>query len=187
MTDLEQRIEESFELDEDELKEELPGLLDGLEGNTADLVEENPEILTRLMTRMEEIDTAEFANDAPDVAEKFQDFLWETTTELVRRDDDMRNEIDLDIKVNFEANDSPMQGHLEVDQDEQLIYGGAGLLDDADLHITADSNTLVAMLTGDVDPVQGFMSGQYEMDGPVDKGMQLAPIMNSMTERFAQA
>lgn len=184
---LEQRIQDSFELSEDELKEELPGLLEDLEGKTAELVEENPEILTRLMTRMEEIDTAEFASDAPEVAEQFQDFLWDTTKELVKRDEELRSEIDIDIKVNFEANDSPMKGHLVVDKEEEVIRGGSGLLDDGDLHITADSNTLVGLLTGNVDPVQGFMSGQYEMDGPVDKGMQLAPIMTSMTESFANA
>lgn len=162
-------------------KTSMREFLEDLEENP----EDHPDAVPTMVDMMGQVDVAEFTRSAPELSDKFQDMLWMETQRIVENDEGIQKKINVDIRVNFEANDSPMEGHLIVDNDEKTVRGGAGLLDDAELHITADSDTLTGLLTGEVDPVQGFMSGQYEMDGPVDKGMQLAPIMTEINEKFA--
>ncbi|MFC5971644.1 SCP2 sterol-binding domain-containing protein [Halomarina salina] len=177
------RIEESFEKDDDELEEELPELLDEIDGQTDELARENPELVAKILGRMQEMDIASFVSDNPETADQFQDLLWSGVRVLAENDDEVSDQIDETITVNFEADDCPMTGHLETNETEGTVTGGAGHLDDPDLTITGPADTLVGLITGGVDPIQGFMQQKYEMDGPVNKGTKLAPIMNSLSEK----
>lgn len=179
-----EKIDEAFELGPDELKEVLPPILDELDENVLDLLENDPEILPRLFKKMDELDIAEMAKDSPELVDKFQEFLWTTTEELIRQDDDIRERIKEDVVVNFQATDSPMEGHLIVDSKDSTIRGGPNRSNNADIVITADSNTLIDLLTGEIDPVQGFMTDQYDMDGPMSKGVKLIPILNGMADKY---
>lgn len=176
------RIEGALEKPDDELEAELPELLEEIEGQTHELIEANPVVFGRIIGRMESMDIATFVSENPDTADQFQDLLWTGTEVLVENSPEVREQITQDITVNFEATDCPMTGHLTVESDDQTITGGAGMLDDPTLEITGPGNTLVGLMTGDVDPVQGFMSQQYEMDGPIQKGTQLAPLMENLSE-----
>lgn len=182
--DIESRIEESLDKDQDELAEDMPELLDEVDGQVRELVEDNPELFGRLVGRMEELDIAEFVEENPQTADQFQDLLWTGMEVLVEQSPEVQEEIAQDITVNFEADDAPMTGHLEVDGSAQTITGGAGHLDDPTLEITGPANNLVGLMTGSVDPVQGFMSQQYEMDGPVAQGTQLAPVMSNLSDNI---
>lgn len=184
--DLIQRIEESFEKDDAELESELPGLLDDIEGQSDDIVREHPELVSRILSRMSEMDIASFVSANPETADQFQELLWSGVRVVAERNDTVQQQITDDITVNFEAEDCPMTGHLEVNATEETISGGAGHLDEPDLTITGPASVLVGLITGNVDPIQGFMQQQYQMDGPVQKGTRLAPIMNTLSEE-AQA
>jgi putative sterol carrier protein len=70
---------------------------------------------------------------------------------------------------------------LEGDQ-EQLEEDLPDILAD----LEGQTDELVGLIIGDVDPIQGFMQQQYHMDGPVQKGTKLAPIMNSLTNEVPQ-
>jgi putative sterol carrier protein len=105
---------------------------------------------------------------------------------MVEENPEVKDQITEDITTNFEADDCSMEGHLEVDKDDEIITGGAGQLADSDILITGPADVLVGLITGDVDPIQGFMQQQYEMDGPVQKGTKLAPIMNSLSEKVPE-
>lgn len=185
MTDeLADRIEESLDASEDELQEELPDLLDDVEGHTRELVEEHPQLFGRLVGRMDEMDIAPFVEENPETADQFQDLLWTGVEVLVENAPEVREEINQDITVNFEADDCPMDGHLEVDGSARTVTGGAGTLDDPTLEIEGPADNLVGLITGAIDPVQGFMSQQYDLDGPVAQGTQLAPIMSNLSENI---
>ncbi|MFC4438606.1 MULTISPECIES: SCP2 sterol-binding domain-containing protein [Natrialbaceae] len=185
MTDDEliQDIDESLDKSDDELEDELPALLEQMEGRTEELVREYPETFGRVVQRMETMDIASFVSDNPETADQFQELLWAGMNVLVEESPDVQENIDDDITVNFEAEDCPMEGHLEVDSEEQTMHGGSGRLDDAMLEITGPADTLVGLIVGSVDPIQGFMQQKYQMDGPVHKGTRLAPIMNSLSEK----
>ncbi|WP_436345021.1 SCP2 sterol-binding domain-containing protein [Natronorubrum sp. FCH18a] len=181
--DVIQDIEASLEKSDDELEDDLPELLAAMEGRTEDLVRENPETFGRVVTRMESMDVASFVSENPETADQFQELLWAGMNVLVETSPEVKDVITEDITVNFEAEDCPMEGHLEVDKDAQTMHGGAGKLDDPMLEITGPADTLVGLIVGTVDPIQGFMQQKYEMDGPVQKGTRLAPIMNSLSEK----
>ena len=182
--DIETRIEESLDASQDELEEDLPEILDEVEGRERELVESNPELFGRLVGRMEELDIAAFVEANPQTADQFQDLLWNGMEVLVENSPEVREEITQDISVNFQADDAPMTGHLVVDAGEKTVTGGAGHLEDPTLEITGPADNLVGLITGDVDPVQGFMSQQYELDGPVAQGTQLAPVMSNLSENI---
>lgn len=185
MTDeITERIDESLDASVDELEDELPALLDAVDGQTRELVEDNPVLFGRLVGRMEELDIAEFVSENPETADQFQDLLWTGMEVLVENTPEVKAEIVQDITVNFEADDCPMEGHLEVDGEAQTVTGGAGTIEDPVLEISGPAGNLVGLMTGDIDPVQGFMSQQYELDGPVAQGTQLAPVMSNLSENI---
>lgn len=177
-------IDRYFEMDGDELREELDSLLDDVEGQVDVLVRERGDDVPRLMDKLDETDAAEFANEEPEVADRFQGFLWDLTAEVVEASEDLQDQITQGATVNFAATDSPMEGHLHVDDDEKTLDGGPGQVDGADLHIEGDSDTLVGMLTGSTDLVQGFMAGEFEMDGEVDTGMELASVLEPVYDEI---
>lgn len=181
-----QRIEESFEKDDDELEAVLPELLADIEGQSDELVRERPAIVSKILNRMSEMEIASFVSENPDTADQFQDLLWSGVRVVAEGNEEVQKQINEDITVNFEAEDCPMTGHVEVDESESAVTGGAGVLDDPDIAITGPADVLVGLITGNVDPIQGFMQQQYQMDGPVQKGTRLAPIMNTLSEQ-AQA
>jgi putative sterol carrier protein len=184
-------IDRYIEMSAENLRDEIGAFLEDVEGNVGTLVEEHEDDVPRLMDKLDETDAAEFANEDPELADRFQTFLWDLTSEIVEASEDLQSQITQGATVNFAATDSPMEGHLHVDDDEKSLDGGPGHVDGADLHIEGDSDTLVGMLTGSTDLVQGFMAGEFEMDGDVDTGMELAsvmePIYDSLGEGTAEA
>jgi putative sterol carrier protein len=186
MTDNEllQRVEATTEKSDEELEAELPSLLDEMEGQTEELARDHPAVFGRMVNRMEEMDVARVVSANPDTADQFQTLLWTGMNVLVERTPEVKEQINEDITVNFTADDCPMEGHLEIAEARKTVVGGAGHLDDPTLEIRGPADTLVGLITGGVDPIRGFMQQRYEMDGPVQKGTQLAPIMNTLSSNI---
>lgn len=180
--DITQRIEAVLDAPDDQLAAELPGLLTEIEGETEALLLENPALFARITQRMDAVDIGAFAAEHPETVEQFQGMVWTGMGLLVRASPDVRESITEDISVNFEATDAPMTGHLEVIEDEQTIEGGTELLETPDLTITGPADELVGLITGTVDPIQGFMQQRYRMNGSIQKGTQLASTMGQLTE-----
>lgn len=178
------QAETLLEASTDELETELPDLLSNAEDNTRTFVQEHPGLFGRVVGRLEEVDVATFVEANPETADQFQDFLWTGVEVLAENSEEVQSQINQHITVNFYADDCEMDGHLELDADEGTMSGGAGTLEDPVLEIEGPADNLVGLITGAIDPVQGFMSQQYELDGPVAQGTQLAPVMGSLAERF---
>lgn len=181
-TDITQRIETALDAPDDQLAAELPELLNEIEGDTEALLLENPALFARITQRMDAVDIGAFATEHPGTVEQFQGMVWTGMGLLVRASPDVRESITEDISVNFEATDAPMTGHLEVIEDEQTIEGGTELLEAPDLTISGPADELVGLITGTVDPIQGFMQQKYQMDGSIQKGTQLSSTMGQLTE-----
>lgn len=176
------RIERTLEKPDDQLAEALPALLDDIEGQTEQLLLDNPALFARVTQRMDAVDIADFANEQPETVEQFQEMLWTGMELLVMASPDVQKSITEDITVNFEATDAPMTGHLHVIESEETIRGGTDLRENPDLTITGPADELVALITGNTDPVQGFMQQRFEMDGDIQKGTRLAATMNELTK-----
>ncbi|UPM43297.1 SCP2 sterol-binding domain-containing protein [Halocatena salina] len=181
-TDITQRIETVLDAPDDQLAAELPALLDEIEGDIEAVLLDNPALFAQITQRMEAVDIGAFATEHPKTVEQFQGMLWTGMGLLVRASPDVRESITEDISVNFEATDAPMTGHLEVIEDEQTIEGGTVLLDAPDLTIRGPADELVDLITGAVDPTQGGMQQNYQLDGEIQKGTQLAATMGQLTK-----
>ena len=175
------RVESVLEKPDDELTEELPALLDDIGGQTEQLLLDNPALFARVTQWMDAVDIEEFATEQPETVERFQGMLWTGMELLVQASPDVQESITEDITVNFEATDAPMTGHLEVIEDEATVRGGTDLLRDPDITITGPADELVALITGNADPIQGFMQQQFDMEGDIQKGTRLAATMNELT------
>ncbi|WP_092690079.1 SCP2 sterol-binding domain-containing protein [Halorientalis regularis] len=176
------RVEETLDKDEEQLKDDLPDLLNDIQGQEKELITENPEVFAKVIGRMDDIDIASFYEDEPEAGNQFQDLLWTGVNVLVEENPEIKDQIAADITANFEADDCPMEGHLDVNAGEETITGGSGPVADPDLTLTGPADTLTGLITGGIDPVQGFMQQQYELDGSVQKGTQLASVMGEITD-----
>ncbi|WP_092657798.1 SCP2 sterol-binding domain-containing protein [Halorientalis persicus] len=176
------RVEETLDKDEAQLKDDLPDLLNDIQGQETELIKENPEVFAKVIGRMDDIDIANFYEDEPEAGNQFQDLLWTGVNVLVEENPEIKDQIAADITANFEADDCPMEGHLDVNAGEETITGGSGPVADPDLTLTGPADTLTGLITGGIDPVQGFMQQQYELDGSVQKGTQLASVMGEITD-----
>lgn len=178
------RIEAAVELSDDELAEELPAIIDAVEGQVEDLALNNPALFGQVVQRMGEMDVSEFASDHPETVERFQGLLWTGMALLVRFSPDVQESITQDVTATFDATDAPMTGALVLDADAGTVEGQTVLVDDPDIEIEGPANVLVALITGGTDPVEGFMRGEFTMRGDVSKGMALAETMGLLTEKL---
>ncbi|AQL44262.1 hypothetical protein BV210_16755 [Halorientalis sp. IM1011] len=184
--DLAERVEHVLELPTDELTEELPAVLDDIEGQVEVLALQNPLLLADVIDRVGDVDVAEFAEENPDTVDQFQELQWQGVELLAQFSPDVQQSIEQDTTVNFEATDAPMASHLELDADEGSVSGGAGLADEPDLEIRGPANTLTALTTGQLDPVAGYEDDQFEMEGSEATGDQLATTMGKLAEKLPE-
>lgn len=178
------RVEAALEQDREGLEAALPEVLDDVTGQTEELVREHPEVMTAILSRMEDLDIASFVSANPDTADQLQDLLWSGMGVLVEENPEVGERITETITANFAADDCPMDGHLRIDETTETITGGAGQLADADVTITGPADVLVGLLTDDVDPMTGFMRGQYGLDGSMGTATKLAPILNGLANQL---
>lgn len=178
------RIEAAVEMTDDELADELPAILDAVDGQLEDLMLNDPALFGRVVQRMGEMDVREFASEHPETVERFQALLWTGMDLLVQFSPDVQESVREDVTVTFDATDAPMTGALVLDADEGSVAGQTDLLDDPDLEIEGPANVLVGLITGSTDPVEGFMSGAFTMRGDVNKGMALAETMEQLTAKL---
>ncbi|GAA0479191.1 SCP2 sterol-binding domain-containing protein (plasmid) [Halococcus dombrowskii] len=48
--------------------------------------------------------------------------------------------------------------------------------------MTGPADELVGLITGSLDPIQGFMQQKYEMEGDIQKGTRLASTVGQLTD-----
>lgn len=179
-----QRIESAIELSDEELADELPAIPDDVEGQTEQLALDNPALFGQIVVRMGEMDVSEFASEHPETVERFQTVLWTGMDLLVQFSPDVQESITQDITVTFDATDAPMTGSLELDATAGTITGDTDPITEPDVEITGPADVLVSLITGGTDPIQGFMAQEFQMQGDVQKGAQLAGTMEQLTAKL---
>lgn len=66
----------------------------------------------------------------------------------------------------------PGEGAIVIDQDG--VRAGD---DDADVTLTADTDTFRAILEGDINPTMAFMQGKLSVDGNMGMAMKLGSVL----------
>lgn len=176
------RLETALDGSDEEFTDALPAVLETASEEPTQFAAEHPDLVARLVDRMDDVDAAGFFSEHPESADQFQELLWSSVHVLVEYTPERKEEITEDITANFEADDSPMAGYLEIDSGERTARGGAGTREDADLSLYGPTDVLVGLITGSRDPVQGFMQGEYELEGDVGKGTRLSGVMGAVAE-----
>jgi putative sterol carrier protein len=182
---LKKDIDEAMKMPGDKLKNVLPSLMKNIKAfGVGNLTKAMPDFVPKLMTKLGEVDVKKFVTEAPEASAAFMDILWEGASVLAEKDAEIKGKVTNagEIKVNFEATDSPLRGNIKISGGK--ISGGSAMLSACDLKISSDTKTLLALLTGAIDPVRGYMAGQYKMEGSLAMGIKLAPVMQSMSKIF---
>lgn len=69
---------------------------------------------------------------------------------------------------------------FDIEGEGSIMVDGAGARagdDAADVTMSADADTFVSMLAGDIDPTAAFMSGKLSVEGDMAMAMQLAAAL----------
>ena len=127
---LKKKVEEMLGMSAEGLKEVLPLTLDEIRRyGTAKMLKEVPDLFSRIIGKLIDIDAARFLSEVPEVSDRFMDTLWEGVGSLAVTNEGLRSALKRttrEIKVNLEASDSPFRGHFIIDQGR--LSGGSGLL-----------------------------------------------------------
>ncbi|MEM1658137.1 MAG: SCP2 sterol-binding domain-containing protein [Candidatus Jordarchaeales archaeon] len=175
-------VDNMLSMSEDELAKQLPSILPKLRGRVGELLRARPDVVSKIVRRMEEIDVKRFMEKAPEAARAFTDLVWEGVSVVVERTPELKSDLEKlgNMTLNFKATDSPLEVHVKISGGK--ISGGSGLAEKADLSFSGTTENIIKLMTGAMDPVSGFMSGKYKMDGNLTVGMKLAPVMTKLTK-----
>nr|MDO8079248.1 SCP2 sterol-binding domain-containing protein [Candidatus Freyarchaeota archaeon] len=178
--DLKSIAEEMLEMSDEELMEKLPTLVPKMKGKVREIMDTMPDLPQRIVKRIEETDVKKMANEAPDAVNAFTEILWEGVAAVAERDAEFKKALKNvgNIKLNYEADDSPMSGHEEINNAK--ITGGPGKLNTVDITVIGNTDTLIKLVTGGLDPVKGLMTRKFKLEGPLALGMKLTGAIKAM-------
>ena len=146
-------------------------------------LDENPDFLGRLLTRLRRADAARVFNDISGAANQFVNVLWEGVSSRVEKAPALKSlleKAERDIHVNIEASDSPFQCHFIVEGGK--IRGHSGLLHfkDEDFRFMGPTETLLGIFIGDL-PL-GFNNLQLQTAGHSGWMSRVGPIMREVAK-----
>ena len=162
---------------DEDLIDVLPKLLSTLEGRADEMLADHPEAVDVLLQRVDEADVAMMAREDTETVKRFHDFVWEVVAAKFDRYAMLRDAIDVSVRARYAAVDSPLNGHVITDASRGHIEGGSTDIENPDLRIEGPTETVVGLLTGTTDPVQGFLDGEFDMQGRIDAGYRLGEIL----------
>jgi len=184
--DLRSVVEGALSLSEEELKSSLSFLMDTIKGvGVKEFLRVMPDLLSRMMEKMETLELASFVREVPEASSKFLEVLWEGLGLMAEGNPEIKRKLmEMEpLTVNFRAKDSPMAGHFRVSGGK--LSGGGKTVITPDLVVEASTSDLVGLLTGRVDPVWGALQGRYRVEGKVVDAMRLAPLMKLLPRLLA--
>jgi putative sterol carrier protein len=184
--DLRSVVEGALSLSEEELKSSLSFLMDTIKGvGVKEFLRVMPDLLSRMMEKMETLELASFVREVPEASSKFLEVLWEGLGLMAEGNPEIKRKLmEMEpLTVNFRAKDSPMAGHFRVSGGK--LSGGGKTVVTPDLVVEASTSDLVGLLIGRVDPVWGALQGRYRVEGKVADAMRLAPLMKLLPRLLA--
>jgi putative sterol carrier protein len=182
--ELRKMAEEMLNMPDKELMELMPAVIPGVKDSVMVLLAAMPDLPQKLAERLSKSDVKKWATEAPAASDAFTDLLWAVTSAMVERNKEFKKAVEGagEIKVNYEATDSPMKGHYHISGGK--IIGGPGNLNSVDLTVKSNTDVLVKLVTGGLDPIKGLMTRKFKLDGPLALGMKLAVVMKEMANVF---
>lgn len=190
--ELTEKIEKILQMPAEELREALPLTLDEI-GNYGieKMLKEVPDLLSKIIGKLIEIDAAKFFNEVPEASDKFMDLLWESVDVLAVKSKELMSELESErlmsvlkkteqINVNIEASDSPLSGHFTISQGK--LSGGSGLLHfkDQDFRFHGPTKVLLKLLRGEL--ALGFSNPELLTDGHPGFAPYVSPVIQGISK-----
>jgi len=147
----------------------------------AKLLQQYPDFLGRLLTKLRDCDPAELFSRVPGVADQLMELFWAGVSYRAEQAKELKallEKAERDIHVNIEASDSPFKCHFMVQKGK--ILGRPGLLHfkDEDFRFMGPTEVLMDLLTGDLP--MGFSNLKLQTAGHSGWVSRIAPIIREM-------
>ncbi len=84
------------------------------------------------------------------------------------------------LNAKMESADFDGNAKFEIEGMGAIMLDGSGARvadEDADVTLSADSETFQAIFSGDMNPTSAFMSGKLKIDGDMGAAMKLATVL----------
>ncbi len=84
------------------------------------------------------------------------------------------------LNAKMESDDFDGNAKFEIEGMGAIMLDGSGARvadEDADVTLSADSDTFQAIFSGDLNPTSAFMSGKLKIDGDMGAAMKLATVL----------
>lgn len=144
---------------------------------------EIPDIVSEVMSEINEMDPDELIENMPD----FVEFFFEGFSSIAESNEEVQEVLEdigeavLNYRIIL-AQDNTMETYMEVKDGK--VSGGTGNKDNADFTIEMPMETMLGMASGEADMVGEFMSGKIKIEGNMVKAMSMMPLMEVMDEIF---
>lgn len=157
--EIKSKIDSLLKMPAEELRANLPLAIDETrQYGLSKAIEEMPDMLSKIIGRIIEIDSAKFLSESPETTEKFMDFIWEFVGTASEKFDELKPAFEKAsnlktgrLSVNFDSADSPFKCYFRIRNGK--LEGGVGLLrfKDQDVRLLGYTSQLLKILTGDLD------------------------------------
>ncbi|MBS7248357.1 MAG: SCP2 sterol-binding domain-containing protein [Candidatus Jordarchaeales archaeon] len=175
-------VEKLLVMSDDELMKELPKHIPSLMGHVKELMDAIPNLVPRMIKRLEESDVKRFVKEAPEAAKGFTNLVWEGVSILAEKSPDVKSDMEKlgSVTMNFKATDSPLEVNMKISGGK--VTGSWGLAEKADLEFSGSTENIMGLLLGSIDPLRGFMLRKFSMKGGMSLGMKVAPVMSKLAK-----
>jgi putative sterol carrier protein len=89
------------------------------------------------------------------------------------------------ITINFKASDSALEGCMKIADGK--ITGGSTPEPKSDMQLSGETDILVGLCTGAVDPIKGFMTKKYVVKGKITLAMKMARVFTSILKALRES
>lgn len=180
---MDKSVEDMLRMSAAELKDILPLTLDEIRKyGVGKMLEEVPDLLSKIIARLVEIEAAKFISEVPEASDKLMDLLWEGVGKSAMKSEKMRSVLEraINMNVNLEASDSSLRGHFRISH--QKLSGGSGLLHfkEQDFRFLGPTEVLMRLLNGDL--ALGFSNPKLLTEGHPGFAPLLGPIIQGISE-----
>jgi putative sterol carrier protein len=156
-----------------DLMKESVALLETLKKEgVGNVIEKEPELLNRIF------DIGEGMGDLPKIMKDGIDLINESIEALAERYDEIKHVLidaeELGINIGF--SDVPIGLYLQIKEGKMSI--GLGELDEYTFKIKdADMPMITKLLTGELDAMEAFMSGEISVEGSAGEAVKILPLV----------
>ncbi|MHA1895059.1 MAG: SCP2 sterol-binding domain-containing protein [Candidatus Helarchaeota archaeon] len=169
------------DMPKDQLVKEIPNLLEKAKAvGFAKVVKEIPDLSETIREKMSEFEV----DEAISVISTLMPVMFDAVKVMAESNEDIQDELE-------DVEDTIMSMVLEdgdfaitfIIKDGKFDYK-MELVDDADLVMKMNKETMKNMMSGDLDIMQAYMSGEVKAEGNLTKAMGLRSILEAVGEEF---